>query len=171
MSSAGHSARRMLTFLRAVRPPTPMTSSLPRSAFSVCVLIALAAGCASGGTSQEPQTKPTVTAKDLEQNPGEPIEQVLQAKVPGVLISRTSDGGIAIQIRGASSFYGGNEPLYIIDDVPFQPSPGGGLTGINPHDIESIKVLKNPADIGIYGMRGANGVIVITTKKPGKSSG
>ena len=98
----------------------------------------------------------------------EPIEKVLQEKVPGVLITRTSDGGIAVQIRGASSFYGSNQPLYVIDDMPMQPGPGGALTGVNPYDIESIQVLKSPADTGVYGMRGANGVIVIKTKKPGK---
>ena len=112
-----------------------------------------------------------VTSEDIERNPSEPIEKVLQAKVPGLVVSRTTDGGIAVQIRGASSFYSGSEPLYVIDDVPIQPGPGGALTGVNPHDIESIKVLKNPADTGIYGMRGANGVIVITMKKPGKRSG
>jgi len=61
-----------------------------------------------------------------------------------------------------------NAPVYVVDDVPVQPGPGGALIVINPHDIESIKVLKDPADTGIYGMRGANGVILITTKRPGK---
>jgi TonB-dependent SusC/RagA subfamily outer membrane receptor len=111
-----------------------------------------------------------VTAEDLERNPSEPIENVLQAKVPGLLVTLNADGGIAVRIRGTSSLYGGNEPLYVIDDQPITPGPGGALTGINPHDIESIKVLKDPADTGIYGMRGANGVIVITMKKPGKRS-
>jgi TonB-dependent SusC/RagA subfamily outer membrane receptor len=133
------------------------------------VLIGLAADCSSGNTRREPIGKPMVTAEDMEQT-GEPIEKVLQAKVPGVLITRTPDGGIALQIRGASSFYGGTAPLYVIDEVPMQPGPGGALTGINPHDIESIRVLKDPAETGIYGMRGANGVIVITTKRPGKGS-
>jgi len=112
-----------------------------------------------------------VTAADIERNSGEPIEKILQAKVPGLSITRTADGGIAVQIRGPSSFHGNNAPLYVIDDVAIQPGPGGALTGINPHDIESIRVLKDPADTGIYGMRGANGVIVVTTKKPGKRSG
>jgi len=58
--------------------------------------------------------------------------------------------------------------VYVVDDVPVQPGPGGALIVINPHDIESIKVLKDPAETGIYGMRGANGVILITTKRPGK---
>jgi len=57
--------------------------------------------------------------------------------------------------------------LYVIDDVPIAPGSTGILTGINPYDIETIKVLKDPADTGIYGIRGANGVILITTKHAG----
>jgi iron complex outermembrane receptor protein len=148
-----------------------MTSSLPRAAVCVCVLIGTAAGCVSGNTRREPFAKPIITAEDIEQNPGDPIEKLLQAKASGVLVTRTADGGIAVQIRGPSSFYGSNEPLYVIDDVPIQPGPGGALAGVNPHDIESIEVLKNPADTAIYGIRGGNGVIVIKMKKPGKSSG
>lgn len=86
------------------------------------------------------------------------------------MVTRTSSGDIAVQlIKGPSSFYGSSEPLYLLDDVPFRPAPGGGLTGVNPYDIESIKALTRPEDIGIYGVRGANGVIVITTKKHGQN--
>jgi TonB-dependent SusC/RagA subfamily outer membrane receptor len=53
----------------------------------------------------------------------------------------------------------------VLDGVPITPGPGGSLTGIDPYDIESIKVLKDPADTAMYGMRGANGVIIITTKR------
>ena len=60
---------------------------------------------------------------------------------------------------------GNNAPLYILDGVPFSPSTDGGLSGINPYDIQSIRVLKDAADITMYGVRGANGVIVIRTKK------
>jgi TonB-dependent SusC/RagA subfamily outer membrane receptor len=150
--------------------PTPMTSSLPHAALSVWVVIQLAAGCASGNTSREPPGRPMVTAEDIEKNPSEPIEKLLEAKIPGILVTRTANGGIAIQIRGASSFYSSNAPLYVIDDVPVEAGPGGAMPALNPHDIESIKVLKDPAETGIYGMRGANGVIVITTKKPGNRS-
>jgi TonB-dependent SusC/RagA subfamily outer membrane receptor len=142
-----------------------MRSSLLRAALSLPVLVGLA-GCASTNTNSEPVTHPSVSSQDLEENTGEPIEKTLQAKVPGVVISRTADGGIAVQIRGAGSFYSSDQPLYVIDEVPMTPGPGGALIGVNPHDIESITVLKNPADTGVYGMRGANGVIVITTKKP-----
>ena len=93
-------------------------------------------------------------------------------KAAGATILRVApnNGGISIQIRGPSSFYGSNEPLYIIDETPITAAPGGVLIGINPHDIESIKVLKDPAETGVYGMRGANGVILITTKRRRKSS-
>ena len=146
----------------------PMTYHLPRTTLSVSMLLGLAAGCAPGRAQHEqPVANPTVTAADIERNGGDPIK-TLQSKATGAIVTATNDGGIAIQIRGSSSFYSGNEPLYVIDDVPMTPGPGGALTGVNPHDIESIKVLKNPEDTGIYGVRGANGVIVITTKRPGK---
>ena len=71
-----------------------------------------------------------------------------------------------MRIRGgSSSTYGNNAPLYIVDGVPFTPSVDGGLSGINPYDIASIKALKDAADITMYGVRGANGVIVIKTKR------
>jgi TonB-dependent SusC/RagA subfamily outer membrane receptor len=143
-----------------------MPSSL-RVGVSSCVLIALVTGCASSGSSREPRAKSTLTGKEIE-NSGEPIEKSLQSKFPGVLVSRTPDGNIALQIRGAGSLIGQDAPLYVIDEQPVQAGPGGALVGVNPHDIETITVLKNPADIGIYGMRGANGVILITTKKPGR---
>ena len=137
-----------------------MRSSLLHATLSIGVVIGVATGCASGGRSSrtQPAAQPMV-----------PIEQVLQAKVPGLIVSRTNDGGIAVQIRGPNSFYSGGEPLYVIDDIPMKPGPGGALTGVNPYDIATIKVLKDPADTGIYGIRGANGVIVVTTKKPFKS--
>jgi TonB-dependent SusC/RagA subfamily outer membrane receptor len=143
------------------------SSLLPRAALPVCVLVGLAAGCAPGAARRAPPGEPAVTAKDLEYR-GDPIEKVLQDKVPGLLVTRTSDGGVALQIRGPSSFMGSTEPLYVIDDVPVRPGPGGALMGVNPHDIESIRVLKDPADTGVYGVRGANGVIVVTTKRPPK---
>jgi len=87
-------------------------------------------------------------------------------RFPGVDVRRTADGGIAVRIRGATSIRGSNEPLYVVDGIPIQPGPNGSLTGINPHDIATIQVLKDPAETAMYGMRGANGVIVITTKRP-----
>ena len=95
----------------------------------------------------------------------EPLEKVLQGRVAGVTVIRTGEG-ISVRIRGGSSIYGNNEPLYVLDGMPIQPGPNGALSGLNPYDIESIKVLKDAADTAMYGIRGANGVIVIKTKKP-----
>ena len=86
-------------------------------------------------------------------------------RFPGVQVTRTSDGGISVRIRGFTSLHGSNEPLYVIDGVPLEAVPGGALKGINPHDIESIQVLKDPSETTVYGVRGANGVIVIRTKR------
>jgi TonB-dependent SusC/RagA subfamily outer membrane receptor len=95
----------------------------------------------------------------------ESIERALAAKVPGVYISHTDDGSIAIRIRGNSSIQGSNEPLYVIDGTPVNSGPGGSLTGINPKDIASIEVLKDAVSTSFYGVRGANGVILIKTKR------
>lgn len=89
-------------------------------------------------------------------------------RVPGVLVERAPGGGVAIRIRGAASFYASTQPLYVLDGAAIDPGPNGALTGLNPHDIATIQVLKDPADTAIYGVRGANGVIVITTKRPGR---
>ena len=102
---------------------------------------------------------------DARQTPNEPIEKYLAARSAGVVIGRASDGSPTVRIRGgSSSMYGNNAPLYIVDGVPFSPSSEGGLSGINPYDIESIRVLKEASDLTMYGVRGANGVIVIKTK-------
>ena len=137
----------------------------PRAALSLSVLVGLFSGCSASQARPEPESGATVTSADL-QDPHEPIESVLQKKVPGLIVTRTGDGGIALQIRGTSS-YNGTEtpPIYVLNGLPFQPGPGGAITGVDPHDIESIKVLKG-ASAGIYGIDGANGAIVITTKQP-----
>jgi iron complex outermembrane receptor protein len=87
-------------------------------------------------------------------------------RFPGVEVRRTASGGVSIRIRGPASFYGSAEPLLVIDGTPIQQGPSG-FSGLNPHDIATITVLKNPPETAIYGLRGANGVIVITTTRPG----
>jgi TonB-dependent SusC/RagA subfamily outer membrane receptor len=136
------------------------------------MLAVFVAGC----SSTKPRTDSTpapqsargtaVTSEEIRQNPDQPIEKVLQARAPGVVVGRSPEGNLTLRIRGgSSSMYGNNAPLYIVDGVPFTPGSDGGLAGINPYDIESIRVLKDATDITMYGVRGANGVIVIKTKK------
>ena len=98
---------------------------------------------------------------------GRSIEDLFAGRFAGVTATRADGGGIQIRIRGGSNtFYGNDDPLFVIDDTPLEGSRG--IVFLNPHDIQTIEVLKNPADIGVYGMRGANGVVRITTKKPGR---
>jgi TonB-dependent SusC/RagA subfamily outer membrane receptor len=149
--------------------PNSMPAFSLRALVVGSLLTGLIAGCArsaANGTTSHPAPDrgSIVTSEDLQRTPVEPVENALMAKVPGIWISHTTDGSIAIRIRGPASIYGSNDPLYIIDGMPFQTGPGGGLTGINPYDIASIEVLKDAADTGIYGLRGANGVIIIKTK-------
>jgi TonB-dependent SusC/RagA subfamily outer membrane receptor len=149
---------------KAAKARTPMTS-FSRTALCVWVLTALSAGCASGKKRYEPADEHVGRASTE-------VDKVFRTSVPGLSITRTAQGQIAVQvIQGPTSFYSSNAPLYVVDEQPFQPGPGGVLSGLSPHDIQSIKLLKDPAETGIYGIRGANGVVVITTKKPPKSSG
>ena len=146
-----------------------MTWFSSRTLLPVGLVVGLVSGCAHSGKTRQtsPPDGSTVTAEDIERTPGQPIEKVLEGRFPGVSVTRTADGGIAVRIRGTTSLYGSNEPLYVLDGIPIQAGPGGSLSGINPYDIASIQVLKDPAETAIYGMRGANGVIVIKTKRPG----
>lgn len=131
----------------------------------VGLLAVLAASCShrkgSAGQGVAPVRQEEVTSEDIARAPNQSIEQQLMAKVPGVIVSRTETGELAIRIRG-----GNNEPLYIVDGQPVFPGPGGALSGLNPNDIQSIKVLKDAASMSMYGSRGGNGVIVIKTKQP-----
>ena len=151
-----------------------MVSLTPRVSLFGVLLVGFTVGCI-GNTrppvNDMPDPSPTrslvgnvVTSEDFDNAPTMSIEQTLQARVPGVVITRTSDGGIALRIRGATSINGNTEPLYVIDGQPIQAGPGGSLQGINPHDIASIEVVKDAAGLAFYGVRGANGVILIKTK-------
>lgn len=110
-----------------------------------------------------------VTAEELNQGAlSDPI-QGLQGKAAGVSITKKGgdpNGGFSVRIRGASGFDSSVEPLYVIDGVP-----GADPTSVAPEDIENYNVLKDAASTAIYGSRGANGVIIITTKQGGSKNG
>ena len=119
-----------------------------------------------------------VSGEDLEKSASADAFSSLKGKVAGVQISQSSGTAGAssyIEIRGAASITGNNSPLYVVDGVPIDNSGGGaGVAGVmtsnramdlNPDDIASISILKGGAATALYGMRGANGVIVIETKK------
>ena len=105
--------------------------------------------------------------KDLVKTPVSNITENLAGRIAGVRVS-SSDGGpgdnFSIVIRGAGSLTGSTAPLYVIDGFPSESS---GLGTLNPNDIESIDILKDASATAIYGARGANGVVIVTTKKGG----
>ncbi len=131
-----------------------------------------------------------VTAAEISKQPVTNPLAALEGRVPGLIVTQTTGipgGSFKLQIRGQNSLSQGNDPLIVIDGVPFAPNNNkvnqvtgaftfnnNGLSpinSINPNDIESIEVLKDADATSIYGSRGANGVILITTKKgkPGKT--
>ena len=105
-----------------------------------------------------------VKSEDILKVQSSDVTRALEGMVAGVQMT-TSSGSLgvspSIQIRGVSSINAGTEPLYVVDGVPFS----GDLNNINPNDIESMTVLKDAASNALYGARGANGVIMITTRK------
>lgn len=113
------------------------------------------------------------------------IDQAIQGRATGVqVVENSGEPGAAavVRIRGNNSLSGNNEPLYVIDGFPMPPyreaganfygaSSQNGLYGINPNDIESMEILKDASATAIYGSRGANGVILITTKSGRRGEG
>ena len=146
---------------------SPLSARVACGAF---VLVASVAAC--GHPKADPGPSPTATraaeAKSdaaMQAVPTMSVEEYLASRSAGVEIGHAQDGTLTVRLRGSSGMYGSTQPLYIVDGVPFTPSTDGGLSGINPYDIASIKALKDAADITMYGVRGSNGVIVIKTKK------
>jgi TonB-linked SusC/RagA family outer membrane protein len=128
----------------------------------------------------------SVTAKDIQDIPQPSVDQMIQGKAAGVTVTQNSGApgaAVSVHIRGITSFSSTTEPLYVIDGVAIDGNANNGyqltsavspsqqeasssiLAGLNPDDIESIDILKDASATAIYGSRGANGVVIITTKK------
>jgi TonB-dependent SusC/RagA subfamily outer membrane receptor len=169
---------------------TPVSSSRSRAVFAGLVLAAATVGCASsranaprpeaaepleGGASRVEVGYGSSARRDLTSAVGSVtscdvagqrvtrIEDLLQGRVAGVSVGRNRSGTLSVRVRGAQSLYGDEEPLFVVDGMPLLS--GGPLSGIDPQDIDRIDVLKDAGATAIYGSRGANGVIVITTKR------
>lgn len=105
-----------------------------------------------------------IKSDDIAKSQQSNVAQALAGKVAGVQLTNTSGQpgeSPKIRIRGFSSLNAGNDPLWIVDGMPYS----GDLNNLNPSDIESMTVLKDAASNSLYGARGANGVVMITTKK------
>ncbi|ACU60324.1 SusC/RagA family TonB-linked outer membrane protein [Chitinophaga pinensis] len=128
----------------------------------------------------------SLKSKDLTPGANINVEQTLMGRASGVQVYQKSGepgSAMSVKIRGASSITAGNDPLYVIDGMPVNnlspvtgsgagfvatPNPRNPLNSLNPADIESVEILKDASATAIYGSRGSNGVVMITTKK-GKS--
>jgi len=122
-----------------------------------------------------------VTAKDIQQVPVANVQNALVGKLAGVQITQTNgkvEGGMNIRVRGAASISASTQPLYVLDGIPLitddessNGAPTNPLLTLSPNEIESIDVLKDASSSAIYGARGANGVVIITTKKGKEGKG
>ena len=139
------------------------------------------------GTVRKSDLTGAVSSVELSENEAREfstVDQILQGRAAGVQVTQNTGSpgsGISVRIRGTNSLRGNNEPLYVVDGIivssageDVNPAGGignsgqevqNGLNGLNPRDIESIEVLKDASATAIYGSRGANGVVLITTKK------
>ena len=103
-------------------------------------------------------------AEDFEGTPAFQVEEWVEGRVPGVWVVRRR-GGLSLLIRGPTSILGDNEPLYVLDGMPLVLEPGRGLHWLSPGGIQMIEVLKDAGATALYGMRGANGVVLITSRR------
>ena len=158
-----------------------------RTSLSSLALVAVVTGLAACGPSRAPRTVPylhrvevgygselsgavtgavsSLSGEDLTTHRVARVEEMLQDRVAGLTVSRRRDGSLAVRIRGSRSLISNDEPLVVIDGMPMSaPSVSMALSGLAPHDIARIDVLKDAGSTAAYGSRGANGVILVTTK-------
>lgn len=114
----------------------------------------------------------SVSGKVLEERPVTNINQALQGRVAGVLINNAArpDQEATIKIRGINTIDGATDPIYVVDGLVMD-NFGGGFNAVNLNDVASVEVLKDASATALYGSRGANGVILVTTKKGKKGQG
>jgi TonB-dependent SusC/RagA subfamily outer membrane receptor len=120
------------------------------------------------GRSMQGERTGAVAVVDGDKFLGQPainLEELIEGKAAGVEVIHLSTGGISIRIRGPGSINGNTEPLYVVDGMSVNVVPGQGLDWLNPGDILRIEILKDASTTSMYGVRGANGVVVITTRR------
>jgi TonB-dependent SusC/RagA subfamily outer membrane receptor len=106
-----------------------------------------------------------VDGANVQGRPAVHFEELLEGQVAGVQVVRHPGGGVSLRIRGVGSISGNNEPLYVVDGMIVNVSPSRGLDWLSPGDIKRIEILKDASTTSMYGVRGANGVVLITTRR------
>jgi TonB-dependent starch-binding outer membrane protein SusC len=118
-------------------------------------------------TEPQPSAPPgtVLTEEDIRRSPGQSLEQLLLARVPGLTIERAADGHSKLVLRGKNTIVGDDEVLFVVNDIALGPALTSNLAAIDIHDIATVQVLRDAVATAAYGVRGANGVIVIRTKE------
>ena len=116
-------------------------------------------------SDSDPTSIATASDQDMRGVRARQVEELIVGRFAGVQVLPTPSGGFTIRIRGLGTFTGNPEPLYVVDGQPVRVTQGQGIDWLNPGDIARIDVLKDAASTALYGMRGGNGVILITTKR------
>jgi len=156
------------------------------TALNTAMVAALAAACSSNSAPQNGPSAGNVvsvgygtqdarmvsgavsslTAEDVRNSHYTRIEEMLEARVPGLQVIRRGGNDFSLRIRGATTIMGNTEPLVVLDGMPLQQGLlGMSLAAINPQDVQRIDVLRDAGAAAIYGSRAANGVIIITTRR------
>ncbi|WP_162915534.1 TonB-dependent receptor [Paraflavitalea soli] len=150
----------------AVKGRTAISVTLEAAPSSMKEMVVIGYGEQKKGTLTNAIT--TVSAASFREQPVSRLDQILQGRAAGVQVTNATGapgGSVRIRIRGSNSINGDNGPLYVVDGFV-----GADFASINPEDIESLQVLKDASATAIYGSRGSNGVIIITTRKGVKGS-
>jgi TonB-dependent SusC/RagA subfamily outer membrane receptor len=117
----------------------------------------------SACTHPQARTDPETAPRNATTSDARTMEDMFAGRFPGLDVVRLPSGGITFRIRGISTIMGHSDPLIIVDGMELPA--GDGLLSLNPDDIARIEVLKDSGSTSAYGIKGANGVIVITTKR------
>jgi TonB-dependent SusC/RagA subfamily outer membrane receptor len=133
-------------------------------------VVFLFVACSHRTNRVEPENKSNppgtvLTADDIRRSPGQSLEQLLLARVPGLSLTRAPNGHAVLHLRGTTTLLGEEEPLFVVNDIPLGPNAAGNLAAIDLHDIETVQVFRDAAATAAYGIRGSNGVIIIRTKQ------
>ena len=107
----------------------------------------------------------SASGEKMRSNSPRTVADMLVGRFPGVEVRQRPNGSASIRIRGTRSFRSNEEPLIVVDGIP-QHGGGQSLTDLNPRDVQSIEVLKDAAATSVFGSRGSNGVILISTRRP-----
>ena len=153
-------AARLLIILTSACTATPRVAPAPRPADSTAIAygtqatrdVATAIASVDGDVAR--RSAPTTMA------------DMLDGRFAGVDVRRLPSGGISVRIRGQRSLKADNEPLFVVDGIPQHAGTPGVLADLDPRDVARIEVLKDAGATAAYGARGANGVILIFTRRP-----